>query len=139
MGYQNAFKNDPHVLMENEDMVSKHYFSDCPIGWSQLVRQLFMDIRNVCKSHKSSLPLVLQVKSKFGGLRFYLSYDYWDRNTPVGIEVERLIEDAEKNSYTICEITGQPGFRHVKGHWYATLSVNMAKKLGYTKHEDLRK
>ena len=131
MKNQTVFKDDPLVLIENEDLLSKYYFSNCPVGWSELVRQLFIDIRKACANHKSPLPLVLQVKSKFGGLSFYLDYDDWDKNTPVGIEVERLINKAEKKSYTVCEITGQPGSGYSKGHWYATLNEKIAKEMGY--------
>lgn len=133
-----TFENDEHVLIENGDLLSKYYFSFCPIGWSELVRELFKDIRSVCANHKSPPPQVLQVKSKFGGLRFYLDYEYdkWDRNSPAGIDVELLIREAEKKSYTICEITGQPGSRHGKGHWFATLSETIAAQLGYTKRVD---
>jgi hypothetical protein len=133
---ENPFKYDSQVLIENKDILKVVDFC-CPIGWSELVRQLIKDIRNVCASHKSALPVVLQVKSKFGGLCFYLDkrYDQWDRNSPAGIEVERLIREAEMKSYTICEITGQPGSWHVNNRWYATLSEEKAEELGYTKLE----
>jgi hypothetical protein len=55
MKKQITFENDLQVLIENEDILSKHCFSFCPIGWSQLLRQLFRDIRQVCETQKSAL------------------------------------------------------------------------------------
>ena len=140
MENQTAFENDEQILFENKDILSDAYFSFCPIGWSKLVGQLFKDIRNICTIHKSVFPVVLQVKSKFGGLRFYIDNgsDQWDKNSVAGIEVERLIHEAENKSYTICEITGQPGSRYVKDHFYATLSEKKAKELGFAKREQQR-
>ena len=42
-----------------------------------------------------------QVKEKFGGLRFYMSL--------TTDEMGRLIDEAEKQSFKICEICGEPG------------------------------
>lgn len=126
-----TFENDPHVLIENRDILSGYHFSDCPIGWSDLVRQLFKGIRTVCASHNCPLPLVSQVKSKFGGLCFYLDHTF-DQHSPAGIEIEIIIREAERKSYYNCEITGQPAFRYAKDGWFATLSETAASELGYT-------
>lgn len=64
------FKNDNNILIENKDMTVGGTFSDCPVGWGALVRELLKDIRDVCKKHKSELPRVIQIKSKFGCLCF---------------------------------------------------------------------
>lgn len=130
------FKDDDRFFIENEDMLRNSIFSNCPIGWSELVLKLFKDIRDVCEKHQSAVPRVLQVKSKFGRLCFYLDNDYplFDRKSSAGITVMRLIQEAENKSTSICEITGLPGSRHVnKSGWYATLNENKAKELGYTK------
>ena len=137
MENQTPFQNNEQVLFENKDILRNTDFSYCPIGWSELIRQLFRDIRNACTINKSVLPVVIQIKSKFGGLRFYLDneYDQWDKNSLAGIEVHRLINEAEIKSYTICEITGQPGSLYKKNYFYATLSETKAKELGYTKRQ----
>ena len=130
-----VFKNDNEVLFENRDMLRDGgFFSDCPIGWGMLVRQLFKDIRKVCEKHKSAFPMVAQVKSKFGCLCFYLEQDNrMVEDSPAATEVNILIGDAEKKSMATCEITGLPGSYYVKDGWYATLNEKRANELGYTK------
>lgn len=130
-----AFKSDGGCFIENKDMCKSMDFSECPTGWNGLVRKLFEDIRDVCQKNRCTLPVVLQVKSKFGRLCFYLDNDntHFDRKSSVGIKVEQLIQEAEDKSETICEISGQPGFPHVNNGWFATLSEQKAKELGYTK------
>jgi len=129
------FKNDYNVLIENKDLLrNSGMFSDCPIGWGQLVRQLFREIRCVCEKHKSAPPMVAQVKSKFGCLCFYLEQDNrMAEGSPAAIEVNRLISEAEDKSLVTCEITGLPGSYYVKDGWYATLHEDKAIELGYKK------
>ena len=127
------FKFDSQVLLDNGDMLKNVGFSDCPVGWSRLVRQLFEDIRETCKKNNSPLPKVLQAKSKFGGLQFYVEFDPIFQTSKAGIEIERLIDKATKKSLSICEITGDHGTLHSKNGWLATLCEAKAKELGYTK------
>ncbi|MCE2994547.1 MAG: hypothetical protein ACK5RG_06250 [Cyclobacteriaceae bacterium] len=132
------FKSEENIFYENKDMMrNRGIFSDCPIGWGGLVRQLFKDIRAACKKHNSPLPIVLQIKSKFGRLCFYLEREWIIGESPVAIEVNSLIRDAEDKSMTICEITGLPGSYYIKDGWYATLNKNKAHDLGYMKVENI--
>jgi hypothetical protein len=64
-------------------------------GWRPLVEKLVCDICAIDTS-----VTVSQVKEKFGGLRFYIY-----AGSP---EVWKLIEKAERASYTICEECGAP-------------------------------
>jgi len=128
------FKTDNSPLHENEDIVSaRGTFSDCPIGWGQLIRQLFIDIRAVCEKYNSALPRVTQVKSKFGMLCFYLDEKSIVEGSNTASEIRQLICEAEKRSQSTCEITGLPGSYYVKDRWYATLNEDKAIQLGYTK------
>jgi hypothetical protein len=66
-----------------------------PPGWTELVWEL----------SQSLVPLgieVVQVKSKFGGLRFYT-------DTLVDPDAAQLISEAESKSFHICEECGAPG------------------------------
>jgi len=70
-----------------------------------------------------------QIKEKFGGLRFYYSYE-GDRVD----EISDLIHDAEERSFKICEVTGEDGELCIKGKgygWLKTLSDGEAGRQGY--------
>ncbi len=54
---------------------------------------------------------VYQVKEKFGGLRFYTNSHNW--------AIFDLIQQAEQQSFQICDICGQPGTLR-KGSWWRT-------------------
>lgn len=102
----------------------------CGDGWFQIVWDLSEKIEaalkcldvergtpettNATKHPKQSAAeafRVVQVKEKFGGLRFYTNY-HTD-------EIGKLIGDAERLSYKTCEVCGQPGV--LRGsHWLFT-------------------
>lgn len=58
------------------------------------------------------MPIVTQVKEKFGGLRFYVQ-----QGTD---EVYKLVSEAEAKSYHICEVCGVGGELIVVGGIYMT-------------------
>lgn len=74
-------------------------------GWGELVEECF----NTCVQHDVS---VVQVKEKFGGLRFYVG------SAPKS--VYDVIDECERRSYTICEQCGESGKPRVGG-WTKTL------------------
>ncbi len=82
-------------------------------GWVPLVSDLINEIRKVAPETE-----VLQVKEKFGGLRFYVG------STPR--KVHDLISEAEAASFTICEMCGNPG-KPRPGGWIKTLCDEHAK------------
>lgn len=61
----------------------------------------------------------VQVKEKFGGLRFYTNF-YSEQSN-------KLIEEAENKSYKICEICGNPGEPNDNG-WISTLCEKCRKE-----------
>ena len=78
---------------------------ECGDGWFQLIWDLSLKLEGErCKA--------VQVKEKFGGLRFYTDYlseKGWD-----------YVCEAEEESYNICELCGKPGVLR-KGGWMRTL------------------
>jgi hypothetical protein len=73
-------------------------------GWSCLIDEIF-----------DRLPedaFILQIKEKFGGLRFCVS--------GISIEVGKFIDSVEDRSHTICERCGSPG-KIREGGWILTL------------------
>ena len=77
---------------------------------------------------KKTIPpvTILQVKEKFGGLRFY--YSGGDGR------IEGMVSFAEQLSYKICEETGERGYECSKNGWLRTLSIAQMSKYGYTRH-----
>jgi ribosomal protein L37AE/L43A len=65
-----------------------------------------------CEKYRHPHPQACQVKSKFGGLRFYMTHST--------DKMEDLIRKAERRSETICEKCGQPG-KMRDGGWIWTL------------------
>jgi hypothetical protein len=97
---------------------------ECNQGWYDLIDKLSSDISAFCETLStkySEKPLmnVVQIKEKFGGLRYYVDYNV-DREdiTPV----ETLIRDAENKSYDMCEDCGAAGERCAPSkYWMKTL------------------
>lgn len=81
-------------------------------------------ISQAISTHIESIGLDIiatQVKEKFGTLRFYVYVDGGDE------EVFRLIDAAEQESATICELCGAPGTLVMKG-WGSTRCVSCRHK-----------
>lgn len=87
-----------------------------PSGWVPLVDKLCDDIYNNDPNVK-----VLQVKEKFGGLRFYYQGSLYEE----GEVVDKLVVAAEKMSYKTCQKCGIVDNHKVEtvgeGWWIKTL------------------
>lgn len=78
------------------------------VGWAPLLRDLCDELEKVAPDLE-----VVQVKEKFGGLRFYTSpYD------PI---VEDIVTKAENKSFGICEWCGERGSSDYRYYWTLTL------------------
>jgi len=73
----------------------KDWMFEVPPGWHQLVQKLVQDI---IATNPSDELVILQIKEKFGGLRFYVGV--------ASDEVFNLIDIAEQESYKICQDCG---------------------------------
>jgi hypothetical protein len=95
---------------------------ECSDGWFNLIYDLCSKIQKVLD--KESPEFVegfypIQIKSKYASLRFYTTYG--------NDEMFKLIDEAERESETICEKCGQPG--EVRpGGWITTLCDECYKK-----------
>lgn len=67
-----------------------------------------------------------QIKEKYGCLRVYLDPCYVDCD-----ELEEMIDKAEADSATTCEMCGKIGHTMVKAHWWKTLCKEHAIDLDY--------
>lgn len=90
-------------------------------GWYPLIKSLIEDLIDLGWNKQ-----VCQVKEKFGGLRWYInggSEEMYDR-----------ITEAERKSYTICEVTGKPGEIRSDLGWYRTLCDEEYEKVKMKKN-----
>lgn len=82
-------------------------FFDCDDGWLGLIENLIREIIEAGWDKQ-----VCQVKEKFGGLRFYINEG--------SKEVHDIITKYEHQSYTVCEVCGEPGKLRTNLSWIKT-------------------
>lgn len=83
---------------------------ECCEGWNPLIWEL---IEKVAELDTEKLLKILQIKEKFGGLRFYIL-----QGTD---EIYELIDEYEKKSYKVCEVCGEEGKIRNDLGWIKTL------------------
>jgi hypothetical protein len=72
-------------------------------GWFELIDELSFDIQNLCDQKGFQVEAV-QVKSKWGGLRFYItSTDECDVDNSDYEILRKLISAAESKSFNVCQ------------------------------------
>lgn len=79
---------------------------DCGDGWEPLVRRLSERLEGVIRMDGGDAR-ALQVKEKFGGLRFYIGMGF--RSEENALRVEEAIQEAEEESLRTCEECGREG------------------------------
>lgn len=88
-------------------------------GWNDLIEPIM-------KRANELGATVTQVKEKLGMLRIYFSPGQADCS-----DLEEMIEQAEIDSATRCEMCGQPGITMTTGSWLKTLCKEHSTELGY--------
>jgi len=83
---------------------------ECGDGWFELIRNLCSDIM---KSKPHPEFRAIQIKEKFGGLRFYIEGGANDK-------IWNLIDKAEQDSYKTCEECGIKENVTSEGGWVTT-------------------
>lgn len=125
---QRLFERFDHLYRGRHLPLSQNLMSegfDCGDGWYDLIYELSEQIEAYRQTDTEAADLiVVQVKQKFGELRFYVRPRIW--------EVEKMIEVARDRSRRTCELTGQPGVRCFREGYYLTLCLEKAHQLGVT-------
>ena len=85
----------------------------CRDGWFDLIDGLCAELQAGVEAGLFAQPEAVQVKEKYGELRFYL-----DR--PGDEATKRLVDEARDRSIAICEVCGAAGALRVKDDWYGT-------------------
>lgn len=112
-------------LLKKYPIVFKNIsYIECSKGWSQLINSLAKVLEEYISSSISSELqqeiYAIQVKQKFGGLRFYMSQE--------DAYITGAIILAENLSNHICEECGNVGIRKNVGGWITTLCEDDFKK-----------
>lgn len=103
---------------------SMAYGFECNNGWYDLIYKLCLDLESILERTKDSWQFeVLQVKEKFGTLRFYTN---WETE-----EILERIDEAKRESTITCELCGDVGTLCTRGSWYKTLCPECAFDEGY--------
>lgn len=95
-------------------------------GWFNIIHALSATITQYDNWHNlvgDERTLAIQVKEKFGGLRFY--------GFPSTEEIHGAIDMAEQMSFRMCETCGAPGQMHHKNNWLKTLCSDCAFNYNY--------
>lgn len=103
------------LKMEFRDILTECFDFSVMDGWADIIRSLLKEVK---KRHPH--VKVLQIKEKFGGLRFYT--DIYDE------KLYDIISLAEIKSRSICEFTGKPGKTYTVNNWVKTACEEMYKK-----------
>lgn len=114
-------------LCLDEDDNTYGFPCECSDGWYQLIYDLCQELNDlyISKGVDPSEILVMQVKEKFGQLRFYTG----------GLidGAHDIISKYEDKSYEVCEVCGDDGTLCIKGGWYRTLCEKHMEEYGYKK------
>jgi len=104
-------------IIDDHPLLYSYYIPfECNIGWKQIITDLSDKLENVIKNNDWNgigVPFAIQVKEKFGGLRFYM--------TCSTKEMDDLIHQAEVKSFNICEFCGRSGKLRKESGWLSTL------------------
>jgi hypothetical protein len=95
---------------------------DCGEGWYQLIFDCDAELAAIDPDYQ-----VLQIKQKFGSLRFYCASNDESKSktmSDVTLKYEQL-------SLRTCELTGKPGVIMKKGLWFKTLDPELGDAAGY--------
>ena len=115
-----------HTLEQLEEFLEPYWSEQCVSrqadigrGWADLGWELTEKLIECPYDFK-----IVQVKSKFAGLRYYLDfYDPFNPDEPVypAPEGEDLVRKYENLSYQTCEECGELGTQVSHGRWMSTL------------------
>jgi len=104
-------------------------------GWYQIIVDCDKELTEIDPNYG-----ILQIKEKFGGLRYYMTPSN-DTTPEQRDKMYEVIEKYEKKSFETCEATGRPGvLMQSIGGWRKTLNPRYAEtNLIYGKYTPVEK
>jgi len=140
----NSIDNHPDQLdklISDYPIVFKHLDQtvchNLPAGWYKIMDKLCSELTPILEEALEESPetpeeplfSVLQVKEKFGGLRFY--YMMNTKNDELYKKIQSLVDNAEDASYSTCQVTGKLGALSKSGSHYMTLCEESRASMNY--------
>ena len=128
-------------LIEQYPIVFKHLnktgYHNLPAGWYKIMNRLCSELSVLLEEALEANPenpdeplfSVLQVKEKFGGLRFY--YMMNTKDDELYRRIQTAVDTAEDTSYSTCQITGNIGVLCKDGSHFMTLCEESRISMGY--------
>ena len=99
---------------------------ECPSGWFNIIEELTKELFEISKDFREDSIKVVEIKEKFGGLRYCVDYDLPSEQITL---IEQTIRRWEKASYKICAYCGtEDGVMKAKKYWESTLCINCKDK-----------
>lgn len=113
--------------MHNDELIKKYpklyrevSYIECGDGWFNLLNELSNKIEQHIIKNNIKDMFAMQVKEKFGGLRFYM--------TCFDDKVEQWINEAEDKAANTCELCGNAGKIHWTNGWASCLCSKHLKE-----------
>lgn len=106
------------------------FLDDMPKGWKKAFGlKLCEEIQKILDNNITSKLHLIQVKEKFGGLRFYYTVeDKTEKEIDTTFDIENIIDKYEKLSYKTCINCGKPATKISLG-WISPWCDKCASKL----------
>jgi len=96
---------------------------ECDDGWYDLIHNLCQDIQNYCNTNdiNTNKLRLLQVKEKFGLLRFYIHILDENNDAVYLDDIDDIVTKYEVLSGHTCEVCGETGSMQACHGWLKTL------------------
>ena len=106
-------------------------------GWTDLIYALGKDITELCKLTNCDLPMIQQIKTKMGTLRFY--YNTLNSEYPEIVEksIRALVDKTEIKSALTCEYFGKYGELRTTGLWFTACEEHKGNSITLEKFKEL--
>lgn len=114
-----------------QNIFSKPLWVECNEGWYPIIDDLSKEISEIAKrfpvTDGENHISVVQIKEKFGGLRYYVNYH--DMSDDDIQQIEYIIRNAEMKTFAVCEDCGGNGEKvSPRRYWMKTLCPDCQNK-----------
>ena len=130
------FSNENELKLKELQIFQKVIF-EFHDGWTNLIYELGKEIQDLCILTNCELPMIQQIKTKMGTLRFY--YNTLNSEYPEIVEksIKALVDKAEIKSASTCEYCGKFGELRTTGLWFTACEEHKGNSITLEKFKEL--